>query len=191
MPKIVDHAAYRSELIEGSAALFGRDGFAGVSMRRVAQTLGVSTGTLDHYFESKEALFQATVEYVIGRNAQVAVEVLQPQVANGLRLKVRDLLAFLITQEEQHMAEFVVLMDYWRLHPDGRDALRPALRAAHYAYADIIAGLLGVADQAVGELVLSVLFNILEMRWLHGPAFAAERQVALLEALVEMRRAGG
>lgn len=184
MPKIVDHDAYRAELVAGSAALFGHHGFAGVSIRKVAKALGVSTGTLYHYFDSKEALFEATVQHVIGRNAEAARQVFEPQVAMGVRLGVRDLLSFLLLQEEQQMSEFVVLMDYWRLHPDGRDALRPALRQAHDTYARIVAGLLGTDDLGVGELVLSVLFNILEMRWLHGPDFPVERQVVLLEALV-------
>ncbi|MCO4763329.1 MAG: TetR/AcrR family transcriptional regulator [Myxococcales bacterium] len=185
MPKIVDHEAYRLQLVEGSADLFSQHGFAGVTMRGVARALNVSTGTLYHYFESKETLFEATVAHVVSRNASVAIEVLQPQVASGLRLGVRDVLDFLILQEEQQIAQFVVLMDYWRLHPEGRDALRPAIRQAHYAYADIVAGLLGSRDQGLGELVLSVLFNIIEMRWLHGSSFPAEPQIKLLERLVD------
>jgi len=184
VPKIVDHDAYRAELIEGSADLFVQHGYAGVSMRRVAKAVGVSTGTLYHYFPSKEALFEATVKHVIGRNAAAAVAAFEPQMAAGLRLGVRDILAFLVLQEEKQMAEFVVLMDYWRLHPEGREALRPALKEAHYAYAGIITGLLGTPDPGVGEFALSILFNILEMRWLHGPDFPVERLLQLLEELV-------
>ena len=191
MPKIVDHEAYRVELVEGSADLFSKHGFGSVTMRGVAKALGVSTGTLYHYFPSKEALFEASVEYVVRRNAEVAIELLQPQLARGLRMGPREVLAFLIAQEEQQIAQFVVLMDYWRLHPEGRDALRPAIKQAHYAYADIVAGLLGSEDRGLGELVLSVLFNIIELRWLHGPDFPVERQIVLLEQLVAMRAREG
>lgn len=60
MPKIVDHEQYRKELLHKSFDLFAEKGYA-ITMRQIAQGLNVSTGTLYHYFPSKEALFEQLV----------------------------------------------------------------------------------------------------------------------------------
>ena len=57
MPKVVDHQQYRKELLSKSFNLFAQKGYATITMRQIAQELGVSTGTLYHYFPSKESLF--------------------------------------------------------------------------------------------------------------------------------------
>ncbi|MGG6266876.1 TetR/AcrR family transcriptional regulator [Leptolyngbya sp. AN03gr2] len=62
MPKIVDHDRYRKELLFKSFDLLAEKGYAAITMRQIAQGLGVSTGTLYHYFPSKEALFEQLVE---------------------------------------------------------------------------------------------------------------------------------
>ena len=66
MPKTVDHDAYRKELLEKCFDLFGRHGFSNVTMRQIGQEIGVSTGTLYHYFPTKldvlEQLFSWAVE---------------------------------------------------------------------------------------------------------------------------------
>lgn len=192
MPKIVDHDAYRQELVEGAIELFSARGFGSVTMRQVASALGVSTGTVYHYFSSKKTLFEAAAQTVAERNAAGALEALVQASQSGAalpRVEVRDLMSFLLAHEEQQMRQFVVLIDYWRLHSaEERADLAPVLYEAHYTYAQLVARLLGVRDQAVGELVLSVLFNILEMRWFHGPEFDFAPQLALLERLVTMCR---
>lgn len=62
MPKIVDHDRYRKDLLVKSFDLFAEKGYAAITMRQIAQGLGVSTGTLYHYFPSKEALFEQLLE---------------------------------------------------------------------------------------------------------------------------------
>ena len=62
MPKIVDHDQYRKELLMKSFDLFAQKGYSSTTMRQLAQGLGVSTGTLYHYFSSKEALFCQLVQ---------------------------------------------------------------------------------------------------------------------------------
>lgn len=64
MPKVVDRAAYTAELLERSFDLFAAQGFGAVTMRSIARHLGVSTGTLYHYFPTKQAIFQALVPHI-------------------------------------------------------------------------------------------------------------------------------
>ena len=62
MPKIVDHDRYRKELLQGSLDLFAERGYGSITMRQIAKGLGVSTGTLYHYFPSKESIFMQLVQ---------------------------------------------------------------------------------------------------------------------------------
>lgn len=57
MPKIIDHGRYRQQLLQRATAVFVSRGYAEVSMREIATAIEVSTGTLYHYFPSKEDLF--------------------------------------------------------------------------------------------------------------------------------------
>ncbi len=48
-------------ILAAAARLFGRDGFHGTGMRRIAAEAGVSIGALYHYFSSKEEVFLAAL----------------------------------------------------------------------------------------------------------------------------------
>ena len=58
MPRIVDHDKQRAELLAGSFALFAERGYGVVTMRGLSKSLGISTGSLYHYFDSKPAMFR-------------------------------------------------------------------------------------------------------------------------------------
>ncbi|MFQ3615586.1 MAG: helix-turn-helix domain-containing protein [Cyanobacteriota bacterium] len=64
MPKIVDHEEYRKELLSKCFEVIAEKGYNAVTMRQIAQRIGVSTGTLYHYFPSKESLFEQLVGFV-------------------------------------------------------------------------------------------------------------------------------
>ncbi len=52
----------RRRLLELGAELFARHSFDELSMSRIAREAGISKALLYHYFPSKQAYFQATVE---------------------------------------------------------------------------------------------------------------------------------
>ena len=56
MPKVVDHAARREEIVDALLRVAERDGLDGVSLRAVAREGGWSTGVLAHYFPAKDDL---------------------------------------------------------------------------------------------------------------------------------------
>jgi AcrR family transcriptional regulator len=62
MPKVVDHDQYRRSLLQQSLDLFAEKGYSSITMRQLAEGLGVSTGTLYHYFPNKENMFLQLVE---------------------------------------------------------------------------------------------------------------------------------
>lgn len=70
MPKIVDRDEYRKELLEKCFTLFTRKGYSGVTMREIAGEIDVSTGTLYHYFPTKESILEEMFAYVQETNVQ-------------------------------------------------------------------------------------------------------------------------
>lgn len=77
MPKVVDHEERRAELGAAVWRLAARDGLEAVTVRRVAEEAGWSTGAVVHYFSDKEELllfaFQ-TVADRVGRRVATARE---------------------------------------------------------------------------------------------------------------------
>lgn len=51
-----------NQLLDASATIFARDGYDGVSLRKLQQELNVSYTFFHHYFDSKEALWKAVVD---------------------------------------------------------------------------------------------------------------------------------
>lgn len=68
MPKIVDHNNYRQELLEKSLNLFTRKGYSNVNMKEIATEIGVSTGTLYHYFPSKVNILAEMMAWLADKN---------------------------------------------------------------------------------------------------------------------------
>lgn len=65
MPKIVDHDAYREKLVAEAVGYFSKHGYAGSSMRKIADHLGVSKSAIYHYFPSKDDLFLACTKHMM------------------------------------------------------------------------------------------------------------------------------
>ena len=68
MPKIVNHDEYRKKMFEKSLYLFARKGFSNVNMKQIASEIGVSTGTLYHYFSSKENMLAEMLAWLGDKN---------------------------------------------------------------------------------------------------------------------------
>ncbi|HLS74688.1 MAG TPA: TetR/AcrR family transcriptional regulator [Actinomycetaceae bacterium] len=58
MPRIVDHASRRTEIVHALWAVIHEKGLDSVSFRAVAEAAGVSIGRIQHYFTSKEELIR-------------------------------------------------------------------------------------------------------------------------------------
>jgi len=117
MPRIVDHDARRAELLAGAFSLFVREGYGGVTMRGLATALGVSTGTLYHYFGGKDAIFEQMVTAVSETDVAEADALVQ----SGRDATERvDLTFAFATLREERLRSFIHLaFDARRHHPGG------------------------------------------------------------------------
>jgi AcrR family transcriptional regulator len=57
-----DREAKSGELVAAARAVIARDGYAGASLRKVAEEAGATTGAVSYYFENKEAMVTAVAE---------------------------------------------------------------------------------------------------------------------------------
>ena len=62
MPKIVDHDVQRQKFADAAMRLIAHSGFEAMTMRKVAAEVGLSYGSLFHYFDSKDDLLLFAIE---------------------------------------------------------------------------------------------------------------------------------
>ncbi|MGZ8292249.1 MAG: TetR/AcrR family transcriptional regulator [Telluria sp.] len=53
------------EILQAARAILAADGYAGLSMRRVAGEVGISLSNVQHYYQSKDALLEAVLLYTM------------------------------------------------------------------------------------------------------------------------------
>lgn len=138
MPKIVDHAQRRAELVEAVARVIHRDGVRAVSVRSVAAESGHSPGSLRHYFTSQAELIAFTMDAMAGAAAE-RVDLR----ATGSPDDVVGVLLELLPLDAQRVAEFEIWLELLTLSRT-EPSLRSTSSAAHE-------GLRGVCRWAVDQ----------------------------------------
>jgi AcrR family transcriptional regulator len=154
VPKIVDHEAARADMLERAFELFATTGYDAVSMRQLAKWLSVSTGTLYHYFETKEHFFSEMVRYVAQRDLVTAVASIPAAADIGQRADA--LLRFLRTNET-HLRNLLLLsLDFVR---HSQETEVPVIREAIAGFTRAIAEHIGgdVPREAAQPILASVI----------------------------------
>lgn len=64
---IGDHEAKRLKLLSAAISVLAQEGYAGTSLRKVAQRAGHTTGAVTYYFANKQALVRAIAEELFDR----------------------------------------------------------------------------------------------------------------------------
>ena len=181
MPKIVDHAHMRDGLVEGCVRLFADRGYASLTMREVATALGVSTGTLYHYFPGKDALFDAVVRTVAQQDLG-AVDQYQG-LPPGPALRLAALLAHVEAHEDRFARELLVLLEVRRIHGEHEGPLA-GVRTAADAYVAAIDGFLGTRDPNLARLILVTINGLLVQRLIDHRRTPLTAQLPLLTRLL-------
>ncbi|MEU5841710.1 TetR/AcrR family transcriptional regulator [Rhodococcus sp. NPDC047139] len=65
MPKVIDHAQRRREIVWALWSVIHERGIDGVTFQAVATAGGISVGRIQHYFESKEELIRSGAEHMV------------------------------------------------------------------------------------------------------------------------------
>ncbi len=96
-------------LLEASAAIFARDGYDGVSLRKLQSELKVSYTFFHHYFDSKEALWKAVVDKLAGATTAKVVNALNHIDDNHTELDaLKAAIAVYIRSAFEHPAIYLI-----------------------------------------------------------------------------------
>lgn len=179
MPKIVDRDLYRKELLSKCLDLFASHGYGSITMRQIASELGVSTGTLYHYFPSKESLFEQLVEYLSYEDTkeQILAELGNPPT---LSEKIEVMMNFIARNEAYFLKQIFILVDFCQ--QQGRETIdnNKALQMASKRYEKVVADYLNISDLKVVFFILNFIDGLLLRRLFQGERISFAEQSILL-----------
>jgi len=112
VPKIVDHRDYRQKLLEKSLDLLTRKGYSNINMKEVAAEIGVSTGTLYHYFPAKENILVEMLAWIGDKNINEYYD--RYGSIDDVRKRFEVLKDFLKESEDLYKTTMLLAIDFYR-----------------------------------------------------------------------------
>lgn len=189
MPKIVDREQYRNQLLTESFELFAEIGYGKITMRQLAQKLGISTGTLYHYFPSKEAMFLQLVEELAQRDITNFLSQAE-SVPTDIRSRVRAILDFTQENLDYFSKQLKIWLDYYQQQTGAADLSQSSITIFEQLDRETIAAInqyLQTDNYAISEFVLTFINGLLLCQ-LYQPNFKswdAQAEI-LIEAIFLM-----
>jgi AcrR family transcriptional regulator len=182
MPKIVDRDQYRKELLMKSFNLFAQKGYSSLTMRQLAQGLGVSTGTLYHYFPSKEALFVQLVEELEQQNVlKFLAEAGNP---STLPERIEMMFSFVAKNEDYILKQILLWIEFCQQQDWTDVSIKQRLRQADEQTIQAIVDYLHIKDRAVFDFVLNFLYGLFLRRLFADETVSYAEQGALLSQIL-------
>jgi AcrR family transcriptional regulator len=144
LPKIVDHEVRRQELVEAAWRVINRVGIDATTVREIAAESGYSTGSLAHYFRSKDDILRSALERA-DNDIRERLERMPPRVHVITRL--RHALAQALPCDDRRAFELTLEVNFW-----ARALNQPSLRALqhrdHDVWRDVVMTLVTEAQAA-------------------------------------------
>jgi AcrR family transcriptional regulator len=129
MPKVVDRAQRRQEVLEATWRVICRAGIDAVTVREIAAELASSTGTVSHYFRDKDEVLLSALRYCATRTGERMLAILQNRTGMAA---LRALLLEALPLDEQRRTEWSVWLAFW-----ARGLTAPSYRSEqHQRYAE-------------------------------------------------------
>ena len=110
MPKVVDHAQRRRELVAATWAVVAAEGIEAATVRRIAEEAGCTTGRITHYFADKEEVLVAALRQVHRAAGKRMLAAIGPR--SGLEA-LRAVLAEALPLDEERILEWRVWLAFW------------------------------------------------------------------------------
>ena len=110
MPRVVDHAQRRRELVAATWAVVAAEGIEAATVRRIAEEAGCTTGRITHYFADKEEVLVTALRRV-HRAAGKRMLAAAGQ-RSGLEA-LRAVLAEALPLDQERILEWRVWLAFW------------------------------------------------------------------------------
>ena len=177
MPKIVDHDRYRKELLMKSFDVFARSGYGSISMRQIAQDLGVSTGTLYHYFPSKEVLFEQLIEEIT--RSDIVRATAEIKNLTSVEEKIICLFNFLDREEDYFLKQILLYVNFYQQHDTYE-----VIKRTYDRCRDALMESMEIEDPAIASLVISVIDGILLQKAFDRDSVSLKQQGQLVAEML-------
>lgn len=184
MPKIVDHDQYRKELLMKCFDLFAEKGYASITMRKIAKGLGVSTGTLYHYFPSKKDLFWQLIEEQTRQDNQAIMT--EAGSAQTLEERIEAIFAFHVKHEDYFRKQILLGVDFYQQQDREEVINNETLKQMCEESRHFTAELLGLKDPALVNFGICLLMGLLLLRLFEGEVVPFEEQAELLGKMLTL-----
>jgi AcrR family transcriptional regulator len=182
MPKIVDRDRYRKELLNKSFDLFAEKGYGSTTMRQVAEGLGVSTGTLYHYFPSKEALFVQLVEELTQRDIMTFLT--EASQIQGLSERIEAMVNFVAKYEDYFLKQTILFLDFYQ-QQDRSDVLQNDILARSWIQTkQAVADYLQISNMPLVDFILTFLNGLIVGRMSEGDRLSFKEQGEILKEML-------
>jgi AcrR family transcriptional regulator len=110
VPKVVDHAQRRRELVAATWAVVAAEGIEAATVRRIAEEAGCTTGRITHYFADKEEVLVAALRQVHRAAGKRMLAAAGPR--SGLEA-LRAVLAEALPLDQERILEWRVWLAFW------------------------------------------------------------------------------
>lgn len=179
MPKIVDHEKYRIELLEKCFDLLSIKGYSNITMREIADELGISTGSLYHYFQNKQSILDQLFDLASKQNVGEALELIQDKDSLEKRLDVFE--SFCKDNLDHYKKLFLLAVDFARnSDPTGAtDTLRNFIEY----YAETIGQHLRV-PRMIGSAVVVFVLGLVCQALLAPATLRFDEQMAIIRTMI-------
>ncbi|MBC2717218.1 MAG: TetR/AcrR family transcriptional regulator [Desulfobacteraceae bacterium] len=155
MPKLVNRNKYRQELLEKCFYIFSRKGYSNVTMREIAAEIGVSTGTIYHYFANKQDILKQMFKYIVETNVEKYLKRVKNAQTETLEERLHLLVDFVIDFEDYYKHVLLLVLDLFRIY--GSEESERIISEFSKYYTDTIAEQLNLPDQFAKSLFIYIV----------------------------------
>lgn len=190
MPKVVDHAERRRQIVASVWSLIGRRGLDAVTMRDLAAEAGYANGALAPYFRSKDEILQVAFQYAFdSTNARAREAIEDTGGVTALRRLCREIMP--LDDVRQREARVVVAFSDRALHDQHMaTAFRSAVTQwceqmhVHIRQARVAGEITtDTPEDVMVDTLLTALIGF-QTRALLTPGLPTQRQEEVLDALL-------
>lgn len=185
-----DHNAKRAELLNAALRVIAQEGYAGASMRKVAQQAGCTTGAVTYYFANKEEMITAVAQNLFDE-IDTLLEINQERI--DIKGLVGQWLDSMGGDEPNGWLAWLQLLAHARQEPAFASVIKQRYARFRQVFTAVLEkgqsqGLIrtDIAADLLADQVSAISDGWMMLMPIEPERFSAERGQALLNALITM-----
>ncbi len=178
MPRQVDHATRRRELVQASWDVIAREGIEGITLRKVAAAADCTTGRIAHYFAGRDDLIVSALRAAHSVAGERMTEIAKTD--SNPRERLRRVIYEALPLDAARLREWKVWIAFWAAAASNGDLAKENARRYRQWQAlltKLLADIAGANDAPASALTLVSMVDGLGIRTTLVPS-ASNRRLA-------------